>query len=234
MSSMADGPPSATPPNDEINNFARQAAVAAEKTPGSGGGNGPPQSVPPAGNSINSQSRQLALEDERGVPAFVFISYSHEDGKQIRTVLKYLRALGKWVRVWYDQELEAGDLWKPEIEDSIVKAHIILLLLSENYVISEPIETWELPAIKKRIEAKTAELVPILAKPAILDRKEAFKWLLDHNIRPGPAKPIWGNRGADRDELDKIAREVGDKAEKWSRGVHHENSGAASSNNEPS
>lgn len=94
----------------------------------------------------------------------VFYSYAHED-KVLRDVLdKHLGTLKRQglIDVWHDRDISAGKEWEREIDSHLNKAHIILLLISKNFIHSDYCYSIELNRAIERCEAKEAIIVPIL------------------------------------------------------------------------
>src|SRR6266702_8943890 len=70
------------------------------------------------------------LEREGG--AFVFFSYAHRNKgfrDRLEEHLSNLKYRGL-ITTWYDREISAGEEWAQQIDLSLNKAHVILLLIS--------------------------------------------------------------------------------------------------------
>ncbi len=68
----------------------------------------------------------------------LFYSYTHIDAKHQDSLEKHLTLLrdeGK-ISDWSDKEIQAGEEWDPVIEKKMKEAHIILLLLSPDFLAS--------------------------------------------------------------------------------------------------
>ena len=61
----------------------------------------------------------------------VFISYSHKDEEWKDRLVTHLNVLKQEgiLDLWDDRRIEAGDDWKPEIENAINRAAIAVLLI---------------------------------------------------------------------------------------------------------
>ena len=96
----------------------------------------------------------------------VFYSYAHED-KVLRDELEKhlwtLKRLGL-IEQWHDRDISAGKDWKHEIDTNLNKAHIILLLISKNFIHSDYCYGIELSRAIERCEAKEAIIIPILLR----------------------------------------------------------------------
>ena len=66
----------------------------------------------------------------------LFYSYSHKDETlrdELETHLKLLHRQGM-INPWHDRCIAAGDEWKGKIDDFLVEADIILLLVSADFI----------------------------------------------------------------------------------------------------
>jgi hypothetical protein len=69
-------------------------------------------------------------------PLDVFFSYAHEDGSDrdtLNTHLSFLKRQGL-IRQWSDRDITGGTEWDPEIRRQLEEAHIILLLVSADFL----------------------------------------------------------------------------------------------------
>jgi photosystem II stability/assembly factor-like uncharacterized protein len=102
----------------------------------------------------------------------IFVGYAHEDKRWFDPEYRFnlIPFLKESLRrdnteFWYDKELMGGDEYKLLIESKINEAHIALLMVSQHFLNSEFIETFELPRIAARAERKELVVVPVLAEP---------------------------------------------------------------------
>ena len=138
----------------------------------------------------------------------VFISYSHKDEAEKEELLTHLRVLERAgvFKLWIDDHIEGGGDWRSEIHQAIDDAEIVILLISNNFLLSEFIADNEVPAFLERRESEEITVFPIIAK---YSGWWAFDWLNRMNVRPKNGLPIW--RGADAQvdkELHDISREI--------------------------
>ena len=96
--------------------------------------------------------------------ASVFISYCHRDSRMCERLRKHLSSLAReGVHFFDDRKIAPGAAWMPEILKHLESAHLILLLVSADFLASKfciEIETQR--ALERRGEA---HVIPILLKP---------------------------------------------------------------------
>ncbi|MBE9180462.1 toll/interleukin-1 receptor domain-containing protein [Oculatella sp. LEGE 06141] len=124
----------------------------------------------------------------------VFFSYSHKDEElrdELATHLSMLKRQGI-ISAWHDREISAGQEWAAEIFANLNSAHIILLLVSANFLASDYCYDKEMLRAMERHEARDARVIPIILKPC--DWADAPFGKLQ--ALPKNALPItkWGDR----------------------------------------
>jgi TIR domain len=123
----------------------------------------------------------------------LFISYSHRDEVLRQQLDKHLASLQrqKVIETWHDRKIEAGMEWAKQIDESLNKADIILLLISPDFICSNYCAEIEMEQALKRHEAGEAIVVPIILEPC------DWTWLpfSKYQAFPKNAKPIttWSN-----------------------------------------
>jgi len=97
----------------------------------------------------------------------VFCSYSHRDRELRNELAKYLQLLqdSLLIQAWHDGEISAGQDWRREIDDHLAGADVILLLVSIDFLDSEFVRKYELPAALERHRNGTALVIPVLLRP---------------------------------------------------------------------
>ncbi len=140
---------------------------------------------------------QASLKVSQPVRAIeIFYSYAHEDErlrKKLETHLSLLKQEGL-ITGWYDREIRAGAEWAHEIEAHLNSAHIILLLVSPDFMASDYCYSVEMRRALERHDAKAARVIPIILRPT--DWKKApFNKL---QVLPSNHRPI--TKWSDRDE----------------------------------
>ena len=68
------------------------------------------------------------------------------------------------VKAWDDTKIKSGQDWDNEIEKSLKKADISILLVSSNFLASSYIRKKELPQILDNVKDKGATIIPIIAR----------------------------------------------------------------------
>ena len=100
-------------------------------------------------------------------PLDIFYSYSHKDEKlrqKLETQLAVLRRRGLIIE-WHDRKIAASDEWSEEINSHLMKARIILLLVSANFIASNYCYDIEMQKAMERHEAREARVIPIILSP---------------------------------------------------------------------
>jgi len=128
----------------------------------------------------------------------VFYCYAHED-KTLRDQLeKHLNNLKRQNQItsWYDREISAGKEWEREIDRNLNEAHIILLLISPDFMGSEYCYSIEMKHALERHDKGEAHVVPIILRP--VDWEDApFSKL---QVLPTDGKPVDSSRWYNHDE----------------------------------
>jgi hypothetical protein len=131
------------------------------------------------------------------MPRNVFISYAREDASYCDTLLRYLKFLEikGLITVWHDGVIVPGSGWDVEIKKHVNEAEIILLLVSNDFLISDYINKVELKQALALRNGKRARVIPIVI-PIIIKRcaweesalgelkLEALPLSPDRNIKP--------------------------------------------------
>ena len=124
----------------------------------------------------------------------IFYSYSHRDEKLRDELEKRLVSLkrSRLIRAWYDRNIDGGDDWKNAISEHLNSAHIILLLISPDFIASDYCMDIEMGRAIERHESREARIVPIILRP--------IDWMDERLSRiqalPTDAKPVtlWENQ----------------------------------------
>jgi len=97
----------------------------------------------------------------------VFICYAHEDEPLRQSLEKHLRVLQRQglINVWHDHRISPGANWEQEIDISLNNAHIILLLVSPDFMASDYCYSIEMKRALQRHEQGLARVLPIIVRP---------------------------------------------------------------------
>jgi len=126
----------------------------------------------------------------------LFYCYARED-KSLRDELeKHLSWLKRRYQLtnWHDREILPGEEWEKAIDKHLNTAHLILLLISPDFMASDYCYGKEMQQALDRHKRGTCRVVPILLRPTYWE-DAPFSNL---QILPTDAKPI--TRWPDRDE----------------------------------
>lgn len=96
----------------------------------------------------------------------VFFSYSHKDEDlrdRLETHLTMLKRQG-FVEIWHDRRLKAGDDFADEISDELENAHVILLLVSPDFLASKYCYDIEMRRALERHKLGEARVIPIILR----------------------------------------------------------------------
>src|SRR5579871_4579253 len=97
----------------------------------------------------------------------VFISYSHKDRPlrdELEAHLSNLQRQGH-ISAWYDGDIVPGTDWQTAILAQLNKAHIILLLISADFMASDFCYSIEMQQAIARHQANQARVIPIILRP---------------------------------------------------------------------
>ena len=141
----------------------------------------------------------------------LFYCYARKD-KNLRDELeKHLAGLKRRYHLtnWHDREILPGEKWEQAIDKHLNSAHLILLLISPDFMASDYCYSKEMHRALEWHREGTCRVVPILLRPS--DWKEApFSSL---QLLPTDARPItrWPNRDeAFQNVVTEISRTIND------------------------
>src|SRR5438270_13615849 len=126
----------------------------------------------------------------------LFYCYARKD-KSLRDELEiHLSWLRRRYRLttWHDREILPGEEWEQAIDKNLNTAHLILLLISPDFMASDYCYGKEMKRALERHKAGTCRVVPILLRPTFWE-EAPFSHL---QLLPTGARPI--TRWPDRDE----------------------------------
>lgn len=144
-------------------------------------------------------------------PLQVFCCYAHEDRSFLLELMKRLIPLRRegLITTQSDVDISPGEDWEQEIRRYLDTAHIILLLISPDFLASDYCYSNEMVQALERHSAGDARIIPIILRPVNLQRAPF------NRIQPLPkdAKPVrkWANRDeAFLDVVNGIEKVIGD------------------------
>lgn|SRR5574341_542913 len=123
----------------------------------------------------------------------IFFSYSHKDEKLMNKVRQQLIPFereGILVK-WYDREIRAGQEWNPAIKRRLLSSHIILLLVSPDFIESRYCYNLEMKEALARHAKGDAVVIPVILRPCLWQDTPIGKL----QALPKDGKPItkWSN-----------------------------------------
>ncbi|HRI62046.1 MAG TPA: SUMF1/EgtB/PvdO family nonheme iron enzyme [Saprospiraceae bacterium] len=105
-------------------------------------------------------------------PVNIFIAYAHADEAYLRPLRKHLALLeDDGVSIWYDGEILPGEEWDTSIKKRLSEAHIILLLVSADFLTSDYVIGTELPTALGRHAAGECTVVPVIVRNCLWQKK---------------------------------------------------------------
>lgn len=117
----------------------------------------------------------------------IFCSYSHQDRALRDELVKHLELLRQslLIRAWHDGELTGGQDWQQEIEEHLRDAHVILLLVSIDFLASQFVREHELPVALERHKKGDALVIPVIMRPVPWNQSGLdFLQTLPDGLRP--------------------------------------------------
>jgi VCBS repeat-containing protein len=142
------------------------------------------------------QQKPTVIKSHR--PLNIFCSYAPEDEvlfKQLENHLSRLRRQKQFV-ISTRGKIPAGEVVKDEIIQQMKEAHIILLLLSPDFVASD--EIWSLERVEaiKRRQNEEAIVIPVLLRPFDWEDFDLPTSLHDQKVLPKNARAVttWQNQ----------------------------------------
>jgi tetratricopeptide (TPR) repeat protein len=100
-------------------------------------------------------------------PLRVFLSYSHRDEELCERFLVHLSQLKRdgLIEAWSDRRITAGTDWAGAIDEHLNSAHIIILLVSPDFLASDYCNDIEMTRALERSQRDEARVVSVILKP---------------------------------------------------------------------
>lgn len=138
----------------------------------------------------------------------IFCSYAHEDEGLREKLIKHLSALRRQYDLenWHDRQIKAGENWKDKIDSHLNSAHVILLLISSDFLDSDYCYEIEMKRALERYEQDEAHVISIILRPCDWEETPFAKL----QVLPVGTKAItkWSNRDDAFTNVVKGIREV--------------------------
>lgn len=152
----------------------------------------------------------MSLTSHQALPRRVFVSYAHEDEELRRELENHLKVLERqgYIDLWTDRRIQPGTDWKQELDQRLLSADLILMLISANFFASDYCWGKELRIAldRHRDVEDLALVVPILV------RHVDFEGSAIATIQglPPDARPVdsWPNRDEAWTTVAKAIREL--------------------------
>lgn len=130
----------------------------------------------------------------------VFVSYSHRNRRACQQIMMSLQTLSlQGIDFWFDEQLNAGEVWDDRIRAEMRRADVVLVLVSPEYLASAYCMESEAAHFIRARATGGLIVFPLLLSPCALDEHD---WLAQtHRLpREGSYSSVAGNK-ARRDAL---------------------------------
>jgi hypothetical protein len=136
----------------------------------------------------------------------VFISYSHEDKGWLNMLRKQLKPLeDKGLKIWSDKDIVPGQKWPEEIDNSLGRVKVAVLLVSVNFLNSDFIKKQELPRFLEAERNGQVTILPVIISACLWEATEIGKFQLPSDPKL-PLDALEGHKLAQA--LVKIAHDI--------------------------
>ena len=136
------------------------------------------------------------MQTEPATRMILFASYAPQDILLQGELKEHLRPLQRegLIELWPDRNINAGTDWEQQSSELLQNAHIMLLLVSIDYLNSDYCSGVEMKQALERHERGEALLIPILLRPCLWNTSALRKL----QVLPGNGQPVttWANREA--------------------------------------
>jgi len=144
--------------------------------------------------------RRIRSEHQKTNPRQgVFISYAHQDDQMwLDSLLSHLALLKRrGVEIWTDREIKPGKKWHNEIQNSLARAKVAVLMVTPAFLESSYIASNELPNMLQAAESEGLVIFPIPVKPSSYEQSELAPFQAAHPL----SEALSGLRPAKRDKV---------------------------------
>jgi hypothetical protein len=131
-------------------------------------------------------------------PIEVFCCYARRDKPLLDDLRNHLKILERQglITIWNDTDISPGSDWEDEVEKHLNTAHIILLLISSDFVASDYCYSKEMKRAIERHERGEARVIPVILRPGYW-HGAPFTRL---HALPSGAKPVISSSWHSQDE----------------------------------
>ena len=138
----------------------------------------------------------------------VFFSYSHEDRKMRDELEKHLIMLKRKgiISTWHDKEILAGSDFSKQIDENLLEADIILLLISIDFLASEYCYEIEMKKALERHKRGEAVVIPVILREC--DWSETPFQNLKALPLDGKSVELWESKDSAFLDIEKGIKEV--------------------------
>jgi tetratricopeptide (TPR) repeat protein len=135
-------------------------------------------------------------------PLRVFLSYSHKDEELCERFLVHLSQLKRdgLIEPWHDRRITPGAEWAGAIHNELNAAHIIILLVSPDFLASDYCNDVEMTRALERHQSGEALVVPVIIKPCDWQTSR----LAHLQALPKDAKPVVDWKTTDHGFVDAV------------------------------
>ncbi len=145
-------------------------------------------------NDVDLPKQKKEIEKMENKKLNIFISYAHDDDKKwielLKKHLKVLNRLNDNIDYWDDTRIHTGDRWKEEIEKSLDKSAVAILLVSTSFLASDFIQNKELPKLLKKAETDGTKIFSVILEPCLYD---AYDNISQFQAANDPNNPLCDN-----------------------------------------
>src|SRR5947209_13902795 len=119
----------------------------------------------------------------------IFYSYAYQDEELRNQLDKHLSSMKRQGLIvgWHSRLISPGADWAKEVDTRLNTAHIILLLISADFLSSSYCTGIEMQRALERHEAGEARVIPIILRPVDWEHESRLNQL---KLLPNEAKPV--------------------------------------------
>jgi tetratricopeptide (TPR) repeat protein len=146
----------------------------------------------------------------------IFFCYARKDEKLLKDLRAHLAPLYRQgiIDIWQDREISAGAVWAKEIHKHLNSAHIILLLVSPDFIDSDYCYSIEMKEAMERHERGEVQVIPVILRQVYWQDAPFGKL----QALPTDAKPVTGRYWYNHQDeaLDDVAQGIRNAIQKIS------------------